>query len=573
MYKKLLLAATIASLSGVATAASTWVTADFSAVKHTDEGIINSSEATGVAMSSHLLKIGNEYGLNDVITFTSNVAKASNVSWPSSLTSVGTGVAAMNATGLEIDATIAQNGTTLTLDLIGGNTADQAGIAVGDQFTIENDSTSTLYRVVGTAGAAGTITIIPGLAEAAADQDSVTFVQSKEMTLGYVSGTASSVSYRVTQLTGDESSTQGALIPTPEVNLSPAGLIAADQKWSMSSVSSNGTAIETLAGTQNTASSVPQYVATVGTAFNGIIDVENTRYQFTTSTTPANTNISATKKADSFVYKIQETNGVNGVGFTTTAPAALSATTRKGVLVVNGDMSFLDDDADTAGISLTQATDASHVLQAAVTTQTGTVTATTSALTVTLGSTPFGVSANGVNKSNNLDIVSTNTGAQIPVIDFAPVFTLDYDSNVASTPDKQIAFTLAGGSWKLNGASITAYGVPMGDTVSRFLWLNNAGATPGSVGAVVTSGGVRYPTTGEYQLGTSAAKKAMEVGSLLSTAMTDAGVELPSNSRANITFSVPVKESDVTLSAAYKHKLDKDRLTIETSDSTDGTDK
>jgi hypothetical protein len=65
----------------------------------------------------------------------------------------------------------------------------------------------------------------------------------------------------------------------------------------------------------------------------------------------------------------------------------------------------------------------------------------------------------------------------------------------------------------------------------------------------------------------------MEVGSLLSTAMTDAGVELPSNSRANITFSVPVKESDVTLSAAYKHKLDKDRLTIETSDSTDGTDK
>jgi hypothetical protein len=310
------------------------------------------------------------------------------------------------------------------------------------------------------------------------------------------------------------------------------------------------------------------------TAFDGVIDVENARGQYVATTTPVNTGIAATKKADTFTYKIQETLGTAGVGATTASIPALSATETKGVLAVNGSWDYLDD-ATTTGISLTQATDASHVNSGAVTTQVGIVTATTDTLTVTMsgGGASSGVTQSGTALTNSFDIVTTETGAVIPVTTFAPTFTLDYDPAVVGV-DKQKVYSLTGaGSWGLNGATITAYGVPMGSTVSRFLWINNAGSTVGAVSAYLMSGGVRYPTTGEYSLGNTAAMTNTEVGSALATAMSAAGVSLADSSRANITFTVPVKAADVTLSAAYKHIADADRLTIETSDTTDGTAK
>ena len=576
MNKKLILASAIAAIVNPALAA-TFDTTNLSAVKHTDEGIESSSELTGVAISSAFVKLNTEYAVNDTVTFTYTTDKGTNVSYPTSLTTTGGGTAAnATAASLDIDATIAAGQKTLTLDTVGGNIAAQTGIAVGDQFSIENDSTATNFRVTGIGGLTGVITIEPGLTEAAADGDELTFTKPMTVQFGLLSSTDNSVTYRVTQLLTSNTTTVGALLGTPEVNMSPAALTAADTKVSFSAATSAGTAMDALATSFTAAQSLPQFVASTTTAFDGVIDVENARGQYVATTTPVNTGIAATKKADTFTYKIQETLGTAGVGAASPlgTVAALSATETKGVLAINGSWDYLDD-ATTTGISLTQATDASHVASNAVTTQQGIVTATTDTLTVTMAGAGVlsGVTQSGATLTNSIDIVATETGAVIPVTTFAPTFTLDYDPAVVGV-DKQKVFNITGaGSWGLNGATITAYGVPMGSTVSRFLWINNSGSTDGAASASVLSGGVRYPTTGEYSLGTVAAKTNTQVGSVLATAMSNAGVTLPDASRANITFTVPVKAADVTLSAAYKHIADADRLTIETSDTTDGTTK
>jgi hypothetical protein len=574
MNKKLILASAISAIVNPALAA-TMDSGGFLPVKHTDEGIESSSELTGVAISSAFVRLGTEYAINDQVTFSYTTDKGSNVAYATTISTESHGTTANGtAASLDIDATIAAGVKTLTLDTVGGNIAAQTGIIVGDQFTIENDSTATVYRVSGTGGATGTITIEPGLAEAAADADELTFIKPMTVQFGLLSSSASSVTYRVTQLLTSNTTTVNALLATPEVNMSPASLTAADTKVSFAAATATGSAMDALATTFTAATSTPQFAASVVTAFDGVIDVENARGQYVATTTPVNTGIAATKKADTFTYKIQETLGTAGVGATTASIAALSATETKGVLAVNGSWDYLDD-ATTTGISLTQATDASHVASNAVTTQVGIVTATTDTLTVTMAGAgaSSGVTQSGTAITNSLDIVTTETGAVIPVTTFAPTFTLDYDPAVVGV-DKQKVYSLTGaGSWGLNGATITAYGVPMGSTVSRFLWINNAGSTVGAVSAYLMSGGVRYPTTGEYSLGNTAAMTNTEVGSALATAMSAAGVSLADSSRANITFTVPVKAADVTLSAAYKHIADADRLTIETSDTTDGTAK
>jgi len=58
---------------------------------------------------------------------------------------------------------------------------------------------------------------------------------------------------------------------------------------------------------------------------------------------------------------------------------------------------------------------------------------------------------------------------------------------------------------------------------------------------------------------------------LIDTALSGAGVTLPNNSRATITIDSPVKQADITVSAAYKHIGDADRLILETSDTIEDT--
>ena len=126
------------------------------------------------------------------------------------------------------------------------------------------------------------------------------------------------------------------------------------------------------------------------------------------------------------------------------------------------------------------------------------------------------------------------------------------------------------GKWTLNGATVTAYGVPMGSSVSRFLWVNNAGTADAAITYTITMNGTSY---GPHSIGTVAAKSASSVAGLIDTDLVARSIYVAPSSRANITLTSQVKAADITVSAAYKHIGDADRLTIETSDSIDGTAK
>ena len=100
MFKKIVLATAVATISVGASAAS-WDTALSTAVQHTIEGISQDTVADGVVTGNAQISLGAEFAVNDEITFTYNVAKATNYNWPQQLYSnnVGTAGVTLGAKG------------------------------------------------------------------------------------------------------------------------------------------------------------------------------------------------------------------------------------------------------------------------------------------------------------------------------------------------------------------------------------------------------------------------------------------------------------------------------------------
>jgi hypothetical protein len=292
-----------------------------------------------------------------------------------------------------------------------------------------------------------------------------------------------------------------------------------------------------------------------------VIDVEESRFQFTAATTTnqtADDGTTSTKKVDEATYTIANTAGTNGVANTTQTAVVGSPTAIS--IELPYDATWLDSDATTAGVQLTNTSDINHVITGALGATVGTVTISTAGDKITLAETASPPTILG--QANFLSIESSIAKTAIPVATFSPTATLTYTSNSTPNYNKTLTPATAFGSWTLNGASITAFGVPYGSAVTRFLWVNNAGATAGEVSGSLTLGGTTY---GPYALGSAAAKSSTEVGKLLDSALATAGVTIPESSRGNVTITVPVKASDVTMSSAYKHNADADRLTIDNS--------
>jgi hypothetical protein len=205
----------------------------------------------------------------------------------------------------------------------------------------------------------------------------------------------------------------------------------------------------------------------------------------------------------------------------------------------------MDDDAATAGVQSTSGlTDNVGSITPALQTTGTTFTLTDTSMT-----------------SVNATITKDQAAAVIPTQTFSGSAKTLYTSNTVTASDT-ITYTGVG-TWGLNGAAITVYGVPMGTTVDRMIWVNNKGASAAAVTASVVAGGV---TTSDLSLGTVAAASSTSVDEALDTALAAAGVTLPANSRATVTLSAPVKAADVTVSASYKVIADNDRLSLETSD-------
>jgi hypothetical protein len=561
MYKKLILASAISAIIAPAASAATWLATGTPAV-HTIEGVEGYTEAAGVGQIDLLVSLGTEYAVNDTVTFTYDVAKATNATYPTTLTSVvGT-----------IGSTVSTDGSAYATG-VKQVIAAAAGITVGTRFIL-NSATADVYTVTGFGANNTVIKFTPGLATAltAAAKTFTLSADAKAVTLGLTTSTANAATYRVTQL-GASGSTVNANIKTPAPNVSATGLTAAKQKVAFAAATGTGTAMDTLTTKQQTASTVAQHAWTTNTKFDGVIDVENSRYQFTASTQTTSTNDGTTSaKADEYKYTITNATGTAGVGYSV-SPAAIVSSPTKIVATWPHSTAYLDS-ATTAGVQLTNASDIDHVATGALGTTVGTIsvlgTAAGTADKIIITETAAPPTLLG--QANFLSIVSSVTSAALPVSTWSPSALLTYTSNSVTGYTKTLApaATSLAGSWSLNGASITAYGVPYGSAVSRFLWINNAGSTAGDISASLTLGGTTY---GPYVVGSSPAKSSTEVGKLLDAALTTAGVTPAESSRGNVLVTVPVKAADVTMSAAYKHIGDADRLGIETSDSVDGTTK
>jgi len=526
MFKKNMIAVAVLAASTGATAA-TWQNTGVVAVTHLDEGIEKATAATGVAISSGLVRLGAEYALNDTITFTLNQAKATNAAWPTSFESIRSAFDNSKAVN---DATFAAGDTTVIM------TASHDTV-IGDELTFVGTGNSGRFV---TAVNTNIITFSPALTTGVANASAVAFVDKKDMTFGLISSSSTSATYRVNTM-ANGTTTVGALIPTPQVNVTGTGLVAADASMTFSAAA-GGTAFDALTSGLVVAKSVPQFPVAI-TKLDAVVDVEQSKKAFVGGTTAASSDVLTYNftVATGATATAAEVNASGVLAYDSTNITAVAASADSVVHTITSDFNWMDTSAATAGVQTTQLT------------ATNTPVVNAAGTTVTLTDTGIADEA--------LTITKNVAATVIPQSTYSGTSKYSYTSSGTATT-KTITYASLG-AWTLNGASITAYGVPMGSTVSRFLWVNNKGAVAAPVTATVTTAGTSY---GPYDVGSAAAKTALSMSASLDSALTAAGVSLAENSRANIVFESPVKAGDITVSAAYKHIADADRLTLETSD-------
>lgn len=553
MFKKAILAAAITSIVTPAISA-TWLTNEASKPTHSLEGMAKLAATAGGAVVSGegILILGTEYAQNDLITFTSSVAKATNVAWPTSVVSsqnTAAHTAAINLAAGYVKGTA----TAMIVDGVSGTST------AGDYVTIAGKGP---YRITGRAGL--TMTIAGGVGEAIADNAVVAAITKKKVTLTLTSSDATSATYRVSAVeakfvgggANSATTTVGTVIrfDTPDLD---AGALTTATSATLSSSSSTGagTAMDVNATALAIAATNSAYAFTVGTKFDGKVSVDLNRKSF-----------EGPAQLDTFVYTLAETAGIDGVDGAGTAITAIDPAIQTSSLAItaSGDgWGFLDTTA-AAGILLSSAN--SVGIPNVGGTNPAALTFDTTGKIMTLTDT--------ATRAAEVMTVTKAAGAtsnNLPVQTYSATMTIKHrPSGGVAADDLSPTITAAAGAWTLNAASITAYGVPFGEKVSRMLWLNNSGTTAGDISATFTQGGV---TTDLGVLGTAAIKASTAISGLLDAALVTAGVTPAADSRANVAVTVTSPANDITMSAAYRVIADGDRLTIETSDTTDGTGK
>jgi hypothetical protein len=549
MYKKLLLATAITVASGQALGATWAADTGTVGVIHTNEGISKVAEATGVPTASPVVRLGAAYAVNDVITLTYSVAKASTASWPTNLYSIkpGTAVVTHEVVGVEAIGQVEVATQTRT-----GNTAGVAGFVVGDVCTFGGRTTEK-YRVEAITGiTANHIKVTPALITATAADDTVICANPEYVILSYTSGSTDgkTVNYRVQSSTavGTATSSIGAEIPLPSPNVSVAGLTAADATVSFAAATGAGTAMDVLTTSKTIATASPEFSYAVSKKFNAVIDVETDRKSYSSAfdTTNVEDDLELTITLVAGTDGNKATTTTSGVADITNAVTLDATTASSAVTTVVGDFAFLDS-STAAGVTAAAAAFTENNANS-------TAIATTGASYAITDTT---IAANVITST-----VKNTEAAVLPVQSFTASTVVTFTSEGIATATRTIDHGNVG-SWTLNGASVTAYGVPMGPAVSRFLWISNKGTASAAFTYTATMNGTSY---GPYSVGTVPGKTSMSVAGLIDTDLSARGIYVAPSSRATIELASPVKANDITVSASYKHIGDSDRLGLETSD-------
>lgn len=555
MYKKLVLAASIAA-SSTAAVGATWDVNGVIMPIHTDQGIVSLVNTAGANLGNAKVRLGAEYAQNDLITFALNMDKASNSNWPTSFECIRSA----GAQGGDAHAN-GPSTTTVVLDNNADNTASIGATILNDQFTL-GATTSPVYVVTGIA--TNTLTYAPATSAVIPAATLIKFLDVKDLTFGLVSSTDRSATYRLSA-TASGTTTIGSLCPVPTMAVKASGLIAADANVSFSATTGAGTAMDTATlAALKLGSSISQFTQTLNAKFDAVIDVEVDSKKYDT-TTDVNTDIFKITQTESTGTSDGTIGTVSASGVVTFAQPGshdkVVAGTTSSKYTIVGDFAFLDEDLTTALVQTSQGNGAADEID----------TATGS--TACVGSIPTAGASLLLTASAAANVCMVEVNGSVPAV-VIPKQSFTYSTTHTYTPSTGTATTAttasaSAGAWTLNGASITAFGVPMGSAVSRFIWVNNKGATAADFTYTATMNGSSY---GPYSVATVAAKTAGSLAGLIDTDMANRGIYVAPSSRANITLTAPVKAADITVSASYKHIGDADRLALETSD-TDRTAK
>jgi len=441
------------------------------------------------------------------------------------LTVVGMSSTAMGAITVA-DATLKPTPQRVTTD--GAYTSDaitatvNANYAAGDTLSIVLSHDVDATQVFATTAVASTS------CTGGADSMSVTYA-------GY-DAAAKTATYTVNAATAV---TLGCVIPVPGIIFDGAVIAAADKVTASLSTSKGfGTLESTATPYELFDVAATQYTVTVaagteadGTALNAVIDVSEGRYQFTALA------------ADSV------TLGLVNAG---TAAALYSQLEATSTMTVSGDFSWA---------AVTDA--AGAVTYPGVTVADG--TGTKGAVTTTASSVSWVATTAGTYVLT-LTPQAASKAVVLPKTTYTLSTTVAYKKAAADTAVLSEAIASAAGAWTLNGANITAYGIPNGGTVDSFLWVSNTGAEEGAITVDVTCDGV---TTTGVDGGTATGKTNTRIAALVQAAVDAAGTcAATSRYDAAITVNAPV--ANITVAAGYKVTAADgatDRVALETSDS------
>jgi hypothetical protein len=331
-----------------------------------------------------------------------------------------------------------------------------------------------------------------------------------------------------------DGTTVGCTVELPAVQVDGASLGTAD-KFNIAVTTSRGFgSLETVAATALVDVGVDVITVVATTPFNDKIDVNDNRNSFLGGT------------EDELTITLADTD-------TDTVGADLAATS---TMSLAGDFSWAKTVAADASVSYPAVT-----MKAAGTgVDTGfTVTDTTASWVATTAGT-YIIVLTPPTAADDLRTLKASTYTLSTVLKF---------DNGEDVIVRSQAETDAAGSHALNGASITAYGIPNSAAVTPFLWVQNSGTQSGAVSVDVRCEGV---TTTGIDAGTSAAGSNTKIDAAVQAAVDDVATCL-ATSRYDAVVTVNAPVDAITVNAGYRVTAadgSNDRLSLETSDSLDG---
>lgn len=407
---------------------------------------------------------------------------------------------------------------------------------IGQEFVVTGTAGVTLSTSVITLGAQYSVGDIVKVSVVGAEFDLTNSTQSlafadvgagSTMTLGLLSSTANTLTYRVTAATGDHNTDTLTFSGMKLTNASAAA--ATDISVSYAAETSTGIAID--AATTNTVK-VMKTVDQYSTSFAVATD----KLDATISVASLRANFGTGVYSDALLVAVNEyapTGTQVWSAFKGVAPTASKVT-------LKGDFSFLDTNAD------------------------GKIDGTddiTTPFVVAGGATAFAIATDMQSVVLTGPVAFTNAGVTITAGNAAgetiikdQVFTVDTSLTYATAIGNATeTASMAAGEWDLDGFTGDIAFLPFGSQYAQSVTITNTGTVVGAITVTLTYDGVEYTKT---LSAVAAANSVTNISLELAAFAAESGVV----GNAGVNVVVNATTANIALKGVYYHKADGDRV-------------